>query len=143
MSVGSMANELQNSWPDRVWQRIHIDFTGPIMGQMLLIVVDAQSKWVEAILMTSTTSEKTIGVLRDLFARYGLLEQIISDNGPQFTSEEFETLTTSNGIRHIRSPPYRPSTNGEAERFVQTVKRKLKSIRNGKMPLSWLQSYWD
>ena len=105
------------------------------MCQMLFIVVDARSKMHglnSAILMSSTTSEKTIGVLRDVFARYDLLEQIISDDGPQFTSEEFETFTKSNGIRHIRSPPYHPSLVGKA---FCTNSEKLKSIKNDSMSL--------
>lgn len=35
------------SWPTRVWQHIHIDFTGPFLGHMFLLVIDAHSKWFE------------------------------------------------------------------------------------------------
>ena len=48
---------------------------------MFLVVVDAHSKWSEVILVSSTTSSLTIEVLRDLFARFGVPEQIVSDNG--------------------------------------------------------------
>lgn len=51
-----------------------------------MIVVDAHSKWLEVIPMKSTTTEKTLEVLHNLFAAYGLPEQLVSDNGPQFTS---------------------------------------------------------
>ena len=84
-------------------------------------------KWPEVIEMSTTTSEKTIEVLRQLFARYGLPEQLVSDNGTQFTSEEFTTFTKANGIKHIRCTPYHPSSNGLAERFVQTFKRAMKA----------------
>ena len=67
---------------------------------MFLMVVDAYSKWPEVIPMKSTSSAKTIEVLRDLFARFGISNQIVSDNGPQFVSEEFLSFTKSNGIRH-------------------------------------------
>ena len=77
--------------------------------------------------MPSTTSQRTIEVLSTYFARYGLPEQLVSDNGPQFTSYEFETFTQQQGIKHIKSAPYHPSTNGLAERFVQTFKNAMKA----------------
>ena len=51
------------SWPSKPFQRIHIDFAGPMAGKMFLIVVDAYSKWVEVCPMSSTTSERTINEL--------------------------------------------------------------------------------
>ncbi len=77
--------------------------------------------------MTSTTSQKTIDELRKLFAAYGLPEQVVSDNGPQFVSDEFTTFLKSNGVKHIRCSPYHPSSNGAAERFVQTFKQVMKT----------------
>ena len=105
-------------WPAKPWQRIHIDFAGPFQGRNFFIVVDAHSKWPEVFEMTSTTAAKTIGVLRHLFLSHGLPEQVVSDNGPQFISEDFSTFMKSNAIKHIRCAPYHPSSNGAAERFV-------------------------
>lgn len=116
-------------WPTGPWQRIHIDFAGPFEGRMFFVIVDAHSKWPEVILMDSTSSAKTIEVLRGLFSHYGVPEVLVSDNGPQFTSEEFAHFLTSNGITHKRSAPFHPATNGLAERFVQTFKHSLKSSR--------------
>ena len=87
-------------------------------------------KWREVIEMSNTTSEKTIEVLQQLFVWYGLPEQLVSDNGAQFTSEEFVTFTKANGIEHIRCVPYHPSSNGLAERFVQTFKRTMKASQH-------------
>ena len=56
------------------------------MGRMILVAVDAHSKWPEATVMTSTTA---ISVLREMFARNGIPKQLVSDNSPQFCSEEF------------------------------------------------------
>ncbi|CAM5144711.1 unnamed protein product [Natator depressus] len=96
---------------------------------MFLVVVDAHSKWPEVLIMESTTVARTIQNLRGLFSCFGLPEQLVSDNGPQFISQEFQTFMKANGIHHITSAPYHPSTNGLAERFVQTMKQALKSAR--------------
>ena len=127
-------------WPDQPWKRIHVDFAGPFLGHMFMVVVDAHSKWPEVFTMTSTSSEKTIEVLRSLFSRYGLPEQIVTDNGPQFTSAEFSDFTKGNGIKHIRSAPYHPASNGQVERFVQTLKCSLKASQQDNKSLQHLLS---
>ena len=109
------------------WQRVHVDFAGPIFGSSYLVVVDSYSKWLEVVAMKSTTAGRTIAVLRDIFARLGLPLQLVSDNGPQFACEEFGAFTAANGIRHTRVAPYHPSSNGLAERAVGTVKNGLKA----------------
>ena len=119
-------------WPSGPWDRIHVDFAGPFMNSMFLIVVDAYSKWVEVVPMSVTSTSKTIEVLREMLARYGLPRVLVSDNGPQFTSQEFDKWIQSNGIKHLRGAPYHPQSNGEAERFVQTFKRSLKKDQGGK-----------
>ena len=93
---------------------------------MLLVVIDAYSKWVEAIPMGLTSAALTIVQLRKLFAQFGLPTTLVSDNGPQFTAQEFEDFCSSNAIRHIRVTPYHPSSNGLAERAVRVVKEGLK-----------------
>ena len=113
--------------PSQAWERVHIDFAGPFKGTMWMIIVDAFSKWPEVIQMTTTTAEKTVEILRSLFLRYGLPRAIATDNGPQFTSSIFEAFCKNNGICHKRSAPYHPSTNGEAERFVQSFKTGLRT----------------
>ena len=82
-------------------------------------------KWPKvSIMSTSSTSQNTIDVLKSLFAQYGLPEWLVSDNGPQFTSKEFEQFTRGNRIMHVRSEPYHPASNGQLERF-RTMKRSL------------------
>ena len=90
------------------WQRIHVDFAGPFQGKTYLLVLDAHSKWPEIVEMNSTTSQRTIAELRKMFAAQGLPQQLVSDNGPQFISDEFATFMKSNGIKHIRCAPYAP-----------------------------------
>ena len=114
-------------WPTKPWQRVHVDFAGPFKGRMLMVAVDAHSKWPEVCEMSSTTTANTVRALRQLFAAYGLPEQIVSDNGPQFISADFAEFMKMNGVKHIRCAPYHPSSNGAAERFVRTVKEALEA----------------
>ena len=102
---------------------------------MFLVVVDAHSKWPEVRELRVTTAAKTIEVLRQLFSAYGLPEQLVTDNGPQFTSEEFALFAKQNGIKHIRTSPYHPASNGAAERLVQTFKQAMKAAANNGLTL--------
>ncbi|XP_064468546.1 uncharacterized protein K02A2.6-like [Ornithodoros turicata] len=113
-------------WPTRPWERIHVDFAGPFQHHNFLVVMDAHSKWPEVWPMSSTSTSATVENLRDCFSRYGIPETIVSDNGPQFRSEEFKSFLRNNGVRHITSAPYHPSTNGLVERFIQSLKQSLK-----------------
>ena len=121
-------------WPDRPWDRVHVDFAGPFRGRMFLIMVDAHSKWPEVVSMSSTTSTQTITVMRRVFSQFGIPKQLVSDNGPQFTSAEFVTFCQANGIKHVRTAPYHPASNGLAERFVQSFKVAMKKAEHDGLP---------
>ena len=113
-------------WPKEPWSRLHLDFLGPLMGHYFLIVVDAHTKWLEVFPMSSPRSENVIIALRNLIARFGLPQLIVSDNGTSFTSDEFRKFLELNNIQLTTSPPYHPSSNGAAENSVKTVKLNLK-----------------
>ena len=51
---------------------------------MYLVLLDSHSKWLEVVPMSSTTTEKTLGVLQLLFAKYGLPKELVTDNGPVY-----------------------------------------------------------
>ena len=97
---------------------------------MYFIVVDAKSKWIEVLLMSSTTTAAAVGALRHLFSVHGLPEEIVSDNGPQFVAQEMKDFLKLNGIRQCLSSPYHPASNGEAERVVRTFKDAMKICKN-------------
>jgi hypothetical protein len=119
-------------WPGRAWSRLHVDYAGPFMGNMFLILVDSYSKYMDVYPMNSSTSCATIDKLRISFATHGLPETLVSDNGTCFTSEEFKKFVQSNGIKHICSAPYHPRSNGLAEKAVQTFKNGLKKMKKSK-----------
>lgn len=96
-----------------------------------MVVVDAHTKWPEVVQMGSTTAEETVEHMRTLMARMGIPEQVVTDNGPQFTSGVFRAFMKKNGIQHVTGAPYHPATNGLAERLVQSVKRAVKANKSG------------
>ena len=66
---------------------LHIDFAGPFMSKLFLVIVDAHSKWFGVQVMKSITPTKTIKKLKILFATHGIPKRIVSDSGPTFTSK--------------------------------------------------------
>ena len=108
-------------WSHRPWARVHVDHAGPYLGHLFLVAMDAHSKWTKAYTVPSTSTEATIKILRRIFSTHGLPEQIVLDNGTSFTSQEFALFLSTNGVKHTLVPPYHPSSNGLAERAVQTV----------------------
>ena len=128
------------------WERIHLDFCGPFLGSMWLIVICSYSKWLEVVRMTNITSKKVIQELRDIFSRWGLPKILVSDNGSSLTSDEFKTFTNNNQIRHILIPAYSPASNGQAEVAVGLFKRAMKrmSLKNPDVMCNladWLLNY--
>ena len=115
------------SWPTAPWQRVHIDFATH-QAKHYLIMVDAHSKWPEVIgPMKTTTADSPINAMRNIFARYGLRTQVVSDDGPPFQSAEYEEFLRQNDIQRILVSSYHPSSNGRAERLVQTFKSAMGS----------------
>ena len=95
-----------------------------------MILIDSYLRWPEVVPLRTTTASQTIKELRLIFTRFSLPEQILTDNGPQFVSEEFQEFTRSNEIQHIKIAPYHPRSNGMAERFVQTFKTAMRKMVN-------------
>ena len=124
------------NWPSQPWHRLHVDFLGPFLGATFLIVVDAYSKWLEVVPMSSTTAESTITELKKLFVTHGRPTQIVTDNDTQFTSQEFEEFLKLNGVQHYRSAPYHPATNSEAECYVQIFKQAMRAAKGDPGTLS-------
>ncbi|XP_062595838.1 uncharacterized protein K02A2.6-like [Saccostrea cucullata] len=77
-------------------------------------------------MLQDTKSLTVIKCLRQNFARYGIPETLISDNGPEYSSCEFQAFASDFGFKHITSSPRYPQSNGLAERTVQTAKKLLK-----------------
>ena len=115
-------------WPEKSWSRIHIDHAGPFMGQLLLIVFDAYSKWIEVYPTSVTGATATIEKRRQALSNHGLPEMVVSDNGSGFASEEFADFMARNGILHVKTAARQPSSNGLVERSVRFFKEGMKKL---------------
>jgi len=116
--------------PTKNWQRVHFDYAGPFMGHFFLLVVDAKSKWPEIYATKrDPTTASTIHYLREIFSRHGLPEILVSDNASIFKSKEFTDFCSRIGTRQRLIAPGHPATNGQAERYVQILKQKLKCMK--------------
>ena len=89
------------SWPTAPWQRVHVDFATH-QAKHYLIMVDAHSKWPEVIGATkTTTADSTINTTHNIFDRYGLPTEVVSNNGPPFQSAEYEELLQHMAFREF------------------------------------------
>ena len=111
--------------PERPWSKITADLF-EYQGNGYLLCVDYYSKWIEVDKLDDLTSKNTISYLKSQFSRHGIPDQLITDNGSQFTSSEFTAFIKCYGFEHTTSSPHSPQANGEVERAVQTVKTLLK-----------------
>ena len=114
--------------PQHPWQRIQVDYAQ--FGKYLLFInIDAYLKWPGVFVMSSTSTQQTIDKLRTMFATHRLSATLVSNNGPPFTSAEFEKFMNANGIAHRHIPPYHPSSNGLVKNMVCTVKQALSKCK--------------
>ena len=102
-------NELSWTKPDCAWERIHIDFAGPMEGMMFLIVVDSFSKWPEVIQMRTSTTIATIKELGGIFAQQGYPKVLVSYNGTQPRSSKITVRKWAHQINPISTPLQWPS----------------------------------
>ncbi len=127
--------------PTRPWQIVATDIF-ELDGCSFLILVDSYSGFFEIAQLTGTKSSSVITHCKSQFARHGIPDKLISDNGPQFASQEFMQFTHEYGFQHTTSSPHFPQSNGLAERYVQTAKKLLKKAKqSGNDPYLALLTY--
>ena len=110
--------------PEHPWEKLASDLF-EINGNMHLLVVDYFSRYMEVQTLSTTTSAGVIRALKAIFACHGIPATLISDNGPQYSLQEFQLFAKEYNLQHITSSPYYPQSNGLAERMVKTAKSLL------------------
>ena len=119
---------LQHEVPERPWSKIGMDLC-EFHGRTLLVIVDYYSNFIEVERVNRTTTAGVTKILKSIFSRYGVPDQVVSDNGPQFASAEFAMFAKQWGFEHITSSPRYPQSNGKAENAVKTIKMKFSKCR--------------
>ena len=109
-------------------------------GRTLLVVCGYFSNYIEVERLTTTTSRSVARVLSSLFARHGVPDVLVSDNGPLFVSAEFASFAKKWKFEHVTSSPHYAKSNGNAENAVKTVKRLFTKCRRMEHP-SFLHSW--
>ena len=123
--------------PDCPWQKIAVDLS-ELKGQPYLLVIDYFSRYVEVAKLSRTTSPDIVVHLKCMFARHGIPDQVLTDNGPQFSASLYAKFAEEYGFTHITTSPKYPQVNGQVERAVQTVKSMLKKATD---PYQALMAY--
>ena len=112
--------------PDRHWAKVGADLF-KLQGQHYLLLVDNFSNFFELMRLSSSTRTKCmIDAMRSQFAHHGVPEVVMSDNGPQFSCDEFRVFAQRWDFEHVTSSPRYPQSNGQVERAIGTVKNIVK-----------------
>lgn len=111
--------------PSRPWERVAADIC-ELNKQNYLVVVDYFSRYIELAHLKNMSSETTVANLKNICARWGCPNELVTDNGPQFSGRTFMQFVKDYDIKHITTSPHYPQANGEAERAVQTAKHILR-----------------
>ena len=127
--------------PDRPWSRVACDLLEH-EGKPYIVVTDYYSNFFERERLHDTQSAAIIDKLKPMFARHGIPDVVVSDNGPQFASQQFRRFATSWEFQHTTSSPRYPQSNGKAENSVKSAKTLLKKAARAKgdLHLSLLDS---
>ena len=123
-------------------ERVHLDFLGPLPktkqgNQYILVIVDQFTKWVECIPLPAQTAEVTArAAVNEFFSRFGCPLQIFTDQGRNFESHLFRSMCKLLKINKTRTTAYRPSANGQVERFNRTLMDAIRCFINSS-PSDW------
>jgi cleavage and polyadenylation specificity factor subunit 1 len=129
------------SLPTSKFKNLHLDLIGPLVEsegmKYCLTIIDRFTRWVEVIPLADIQCSTIIRAFWDNWiARYGVPEQVTTDRGRQFVSNNFKNYCCRIGIKHVLTTSYHPQHNGIIERFHRTLKTCFKAHH----PTPWTKS---
>lgn len=127
---------LNHTIPTRPWSKLAIDLF-VFEGVNYIVLVDYFSDFLEVAKLTDITSFSVIEFCKQQFARHGIPDILVSDNGRQFVSSEFAEFVNIWQFTHVTTSPYHSQSNGKAESAVKIVKTIIKKSKRDKKEL-WL-----
>ena len=107
--------------PLHPWSKLATDIFH-FEGASYLLIVDYISRFPIVHKLSSMTGQHVANQCKLIYSEFGWPENVISDNGPCYTSEAFTSLMKDYSVNHILSSLHYPQSNGLAEKFVQIVK---------------------
>lgn len=120
----------QHEVPTLPWLRVAMDIL-EFKSRSYLVVVDCYSHFPELRLVSSKTASEVISALKSMFAVHGVPKTILADNMP-FNSYLMQSFAKDWGFDMVTSSPHYPKSNGQAERYVQTMKKFLRKCEDSK-----------
>ncbi|KAK6184246.1 hypothetical protein SNE40_006752 [Patella caerulea] len=111
-------------FPKLPWQKVASDLF-EIKNVTYLLVIDFYSRYIEVVKLNGLSSNCVINHLKSLFSHHGIPEILVSDNGCQYSSDEFAQFAKDYSFTHQTMSPTHSSGNGEAERGVRTAKQLM------------------
>ncbi|MFH4977116.1 hypothetical protein AB6A40_003825 [Gnathostoma spinigerum] len=112
---------------------VHIDFAGPFQGSKWFVLMDTKSHFpIVYDMSTDTTAANVIRKLEEIFDAVGPCTEIVSDNGPPFSSNEMKQFFRRYGIIHRPIALYHLESNRMAERLVRSFKEAMKKELEGR-----------
>ncbi|MGH0128263.1 UNVERIFIED_CONTAM: hypothetical protein FKN15_034099 [Acipenser sinensis] len=127
--------------PTVPWQKVGTDLFH-LNGKDYLLVIDYFSNYPEMALLSSTSANCVITHIKSIFARHGIPQVVVSDNGPSYNCKEFKQFAEHYDFQHITSSPLHAQSNGKAEKGVHILKQLLRKATDSKSdPYLALLSY--
>ena len=121
---------MMSELPNGPWQKLHIDFYGPLPSrEYLLVVIDRYSRFADVEIVRSTNASTVIPKLDKIFAVHGLPTSVTSDHGPPFNGDDYDRYLKHLGIKKDPSTPKWQQGNSELERFNETIGKELKTAK--------------
>ena len=134
--------------PGKCWEKVAVDLFGPMPSRNhVLVIQDMSSRFPAAKIVSSTSADRVIPAMTEIYNSYGTPNVQLSDNGPPFNSRAMKRFADEHGIELEKIPPLHPSAN-PVETFMRPLGKTMKIAHHSGIPekralQNLLQNYND